>query len=55
LSLNILIETKGRNYTPAEHGAWLGELGFRDIRIVWWLSLKSSAMSTCKPGRRRKL
>jgi 3-hydroxy-5-methyl-1-naphthoate 3-O-methyltransferase len=36
MSLNMLIETEGRNYTPAEYGAWLGELGFRDIRTVWF-------------------
>jgi hypothetical protein len=36
MSLNMLIETEGRNYTAAEYGAWLGELGFRDIRTVWF-------------------
>ena len=37
MSLNMLIETtEGRNYTPAEYGAWLGELGFRDVRTVWF-------------------
>ncbi|WP_425450371.1 methyltransferase [Virgifigura deserti] len=36
MSLNMLIETEGRNYTPAEYGAWLDELGFRDIRTVWF-------------------
>jgi hypothetical protein len=36
MSLNMLIETEGRNYTPAEYGAWLEELGFRDVRTVWF-------------------
>jgi 3-hydroxy-5-methyl-1-naphthoate 3-O-methyltransferase len=37
MSLNMLIETtEGRNYTPAEYGAWLDEIGFRDIRTVWF-------------------
>jgi hypothetical protein len=34
MSLNMLIETEGRNYTPAEYAAWLGELGFQDVRTV---------------------
>ena len=35
MSLNMLIETEGgRNYTSAEYGGWLRELGFRDIRTV---------------------
>lgn len=36
MSLNMLVETEGRNYTPAEYGAWLRELGFRDVRTVWF-------------------
>ncbi|MGH3371532.1 MAG: methyltransferase, partial [Nocardioidaceae bacterium] len=36
MSLNMLIETEGRNYTPAEYGAWLEEAGFRDVRTVWF-------------------
>jgi 3-hydroxy-5-methyl-1-naphthoate 3-O-methyltransferase len=37
MSLNMLIETEGgRNYTPAEYGAWLEELGFRDVQVVWF-------------------
>ena len=36
MSLNMLVETEGRNYTPAEYGAWLGDLGFQDIRTVWF-------------------
>jgi hypothetical protein len=36
MSLNMLVETEGRNYTPAEYGAWLGELGFHDIHTVWF-------------------
>jgi len=36
MSLNMLIETEGRNYTPAEYTAWLEEIGFRDMRTVWF-------------------
>lgn len=37
MSLNMLIETAGgRNYTPAEYSAWLGEAGFRHIDTVWF-------------------
>lgn len=34
MSLNMLIETEGRNYTAAEYSAWLIEAGFRDIETV---------------------
>ena len=34
MSLNMLIEAEGRNYTAAESGDWLHHLGFRDIRTV---------------------
>jgi hypothetical protein len=36
MSLNMLVETEGRNYTPAEYGAWLSDLGFHDIQTVWF-------------------
>ena len=36
MSLNMLIETEGRNYTPAEYGGWLSDAGFTDIRTVWF-------------------
>jgi predicted O-methyltransferase YrrM len=36
MSLNMLIETEGRNYTPAEYLAWLEEAGFRHIETVWF-------------------
>jgi hypothetical protein len=36
MSLNMLIETEGRNYTPAEYAALLDEVGFRDARTVWF-------------------
>lgn len=33
MSLNMLIETAGgRNYTAAEYGAWLRDIGFRKVR-----------------------
>lgn len=34
MSLNMLIETEGRNYTAAEYTSWLHDAGFRDIRTV---------------------
>jgi beta-lactam-binding protein with PASTA domain len=36
MSLNMLIETEGRNYTPAEYSSWLEETGFKDTRTVWF-------------------
>jgi hypothetical protein len=36
MSLNMLIETEGRNYAPAEYSAWLEEAGFRHIETVWF-------------------
>ena len=34
MSLNMLIETEGRNYTWAEYTRWLKEVGFREIQRV---------------------
>ena len=36
MSLNMLVETEGRNYTPAEYRSWLHDLGFHDVRTVWF-------------------
>ncbi|HEV7368299.1 methyltransferase [Arenibaculum sp.] len=36
MSLNMLIETEGRNYTPAEYGTWLEDAGFRDVETIWF-------------------
>jgi predicted O-methyltransferase YrrM len=36
MSLNMLIETEGRNYTAAEYAGWLREAGFREIETVWF-------------------
>jgi SAM-dependent methyltransferase len=36
MSLNMLIETEGRNYTPGEYATWLRETGFRDVETVWF-------------------
>ncbi|WP_245277598.1 acetylserotonin O-methyltransferase [Mesorhizobium sp. L48C026A00] len=36
MSLNMLIETEGRNNTQAEYSAWLEEAGFRHIETVWF-------------------
>jgi 3-hydroxy-5-methyl-1-naphthoate 3-O-methyltransferase len=34
MSLNMLIETEGRNYTWAEYTAWLEDVGFRQMRRI---------------------
>ncbi|TPL03483.1 methyltransferase [Mesorhizobium sp. B2-4-16] len=34
MSLNMLIETEGRNYTSAEYSAWLEDAGFRQIETI---------------------
>jgi 3-hydroxy-5-methyl-1-naphthoate 3-O-methyltransferase len=36
MSLNMLIETEGRKYTPAEYRSWLQDTGFGDIQTVWF-------------------
>ena len=36
MSLNMLIETEGRNYTPAEYSSWLQDAGFTDVDTVWF-------------------
>lgn len=36
MSLNMLIETEGRNYTPAEYASWLADAGFERIETVWF-------------------
>jgi 3-hydroxy-5-methyl-1-naphthoate 3-O-methyltransferase len=36
MSLNMLIETEGRNYTAAEYSSWLEEAGFRHVETVWF-------------------
>jgi hypothetical protein len=36
MSLNMLIETEGRNYTPGEYSDWLNAAGFCDVQIVWF-------------------
>jgi len=36
MSLNMLIETEGRNYTRAEYAAWLEDVGFRGVETVWF-------------------
>ena len=35
-TLNMLTETEGRNFTPAEYSAWLEEAGFRHVETVWF-------------------
>ncbi len=36
MSLNMLIETEGRNYTAAEYTAWLTDTGFVAPSRVWF-------------------
>jgi hypothetical protein len=36
MSLNMLIETEGRNYTPAEYTQWLEDAGFHVVETVWF-------------------
>jgi hypothetical protein len=36
MSLNMLVETEGRNYTPGEYRTWLEDLGFEDVHTVWF-------------------
>jgi 3-hydroxy-5-methyl-1-naphthoate 3-O-methyltransferase len=36
MSLNMLVETEGRNYTPTEYTRWLHEAGYQDVRTVWF-------------------
>ncbi len=36
MSLNMLIETEGRNYTPSEYSRWLQDIGFQEVRTVWF-------------------
>jgi 3-hydroxy-5-methyl-1-naphthoate 3-O-methyltransferase len=36
MSLNMLIETEGRNYTPAEYTEWMEDAGFRGVEMVWF-------------------
>ena len=34
MSLTMLVEDDGRNYTAAEYGEWLTETGFRNARRI---------------------
>ena len=36
MSLNMLVETEGRNYTPSEYTRWLHDIGFEDVHTVWF-------------------
>jgi 3-hydroxy-5-methyl-1-naphthoate 3-O-methyltransferase len=36
MSLNMLVETEGRNYTPGEYEQWLTDQGFEDVHTVWF-------------------
>ena len=36
MSLNMLVETEGRNYTPTEYTRWLHDVGYQDVRTVWF-------------------
>ena len=50
MSLNMLIETEGRNYTWAEYAAWLEEAGFRKIlRIPFVAAGANGILTSVKP------
>ena len=34
MSLNMLIETEGRNYTWADYTGWMEEIGFTEIKRI---------------------
>lgn len=36
MSLNMLVETEGRNYTPSEYTRWLHDIGFHNVHTVWF-------------------
>ena len=50
MSLNMLIETEGRNYTWAEYTQWLKEVGFREIQR---LPVESPGVNGILIGRKR--
>lgn len=50
MSLNMLIETEGRNYTWAEYTEWLMEVGFREIQ---GLPVESPGVNGILIGRKR--
>jgi hypothetical protein len=50
MSMNMLIETEGRNYTPSEYSAWLEDAGFKDVRTTWFDAPGANgAVSAVKP------
>jgi predicted O-methyltransferase YrrM len=49
MSLNMLIETEGRNYTWAEYTAWLEEVGFKGIERI---PLESPGVNGLLVGRK---
>lgn len=48
MSLNMLIETEGRNYTPAEYASWVKDTGFADTRTVWFEAPGSNGAVTAR-------
>jgi len=50
MSLNMLIETEGRNYTWAEYTQWLKDVGFREIQ---GLPVESPGVNGILIGRKR--
>jgi hypothetical protein len=44
MSLNMLVETEGRNYTPAEYSRWLDDVGFPEVRTVWFEAAGASGV-----------
>lgn len=55
MSLNMLVETVGRNYTAAEYGQWLHDTGFVDVQTVAFEAPGANgAVLARKPRRPRR-
>jgi 3-hydroxy-5-methyl-1-naphthoate 3-O-methyltransferase len=48
MSLNMLIETAGRNYTAAEYSDWLTDIGFVDPQVVPFEAPGANAVVTAR-------
>ena len=48
MSLNMLIETEGRNYTPAEYASWLEDIGFTNTGTVWFEAAGANGAVTAR-------
>ncbi len=48
MSLNMLIETEGRNYTAAEYSNWLTDVGFVDPQVIPFEAPGANSMVTAR-------